>query len=55
MVSKRLLGPAAAALAPDIVLAALMTALLFMVFHEVDVKSHLPRISLPSWLRRRHP
>ncbi|MCL5954176.1 MAG: LptF/LptG family permease [Nitrospirae bacterium] len=53
MVSKRLLSPAAAALAPDIVLAALMTALLFMVFHEVDVKSRLPRISLPSWLRRR--
>ena len=55
MVSKRLLSPAAAALAPDIVLAALMTALLFMVFNEVDVKSHLPRISLPSWLRRRQP
>lgn len=55
MVSKRLLSPAAAALAPDIVLAALMTALLFMVFHEVDVKSHLPRISLPAWLRRRRP
>lgn len=55
MVSKRLLSPAAAALAPDIVLAALMAALLFMVFHEVDVKSHLPRISLPAWLRRRRP
>ena len=55
MVSKRLLSPAAAALAPDIVLAALMTALLFMVFHEVDVKSHLPRISLPAWLRRKRP
>ena len=55
MVSKRLLSPAAAALAPDIVLAALMIALLFMVFHEVDVKSHLPRISLPAWLRRRRP
>ena len=55
MVSKRLLSPAAAALAPDIVLAALMAALLFMVFHEVDVKSHLPRISLPAWLRRKRP
>jgi lipopolysaccharide export system permease protein len=55
MVSKRLLSPAAAALAPDIVLAALMIALLFMVFHEVDVKSHLPRISLPAWLRRKRP
>ncbi len=54
MVSKQLLSPAAAALAPDIVLAVLMTTLLFMVFREVDVKSHLPRLTLPSWLRRKN-
>ncbi len=47
MVAKRLLSPASAAVAPDILLGLLMLFLLTLVFHEVDIRSHLPRISLP--------
>jgi lipopolysaccharide export system permease protein len=48
MVAKRLLSPASAAVAPDIVLGLLMTFLLTLVFREVDIRAHLPRISLPQ-------
>jgi lipopolysaccharide export system permease protein len=55
MVSRGILSPAAAAVAPDVVLAILMVTLLVMVFREVDIRAHLPRLSLPSFLRRKRP
>ncbi len=55
MVARRLLSPAAAAVAPDVVLALLMVTLLVLVFREVDIRAHLPRLSLPSFFRRRRP
>jgi lipopolysaccharide export system permease protein len=53
LVSKRVLSPIAAAAAPDIVLALLMSFLLLLVFREVDIRSFMPRLSLPSWIKRK--
>lgn len=53
LVSKLLLSPMAAAVAPDLILAILMALLLVLVFREVDVRLFMPRLSLPSWLKRR--
>ncbi len=52
MVAKGIFSPSIAAVAPDIVLAILMTVLLVMVFREVDIRSHLPRISFRTIFRR---
>lgn len=53
LVSKRVVSPLAAAAAPEIVLALLMSLLLLLVFREVDIRSYMPRLSLPSWMKRK--